>query len=222
MIGSVAPISAALAPAASPRDNDSRLLDNAGAAIASLDAGRGGLDAIKAALTNLRDALQSARGGADAVPGLTTLAPVVAQIEQTQDKPTYVDIDGEPVQTGTITVTLGTRPLIVGYERVARSAVSSADLKSLAGQVAALVSNVGGDSAGGFASDVSALLRSNVLATALTAPDAGSIDAATAKIDDTLAKAEGLRASIGARASAAAQVDLGGILLAQSSPSAPR
>ena len=216
MIGSLVPISAALAP--SPRDDDSRLLDNAGAAIASLNAGRGGVDAIKGALTKLRDALQAARGQADAVPGLTTLAPVVAQIEQTQDKPTYVDIDGTIVQTGTVTVTLGTRPLLVGYERVNRAGASSADLRSLAGKVAALVTNVGGDSAGGFAADVSALLRSGELTTALKAPDAGSIDAAIGKIDDTLAKAEGLRASIGARASAAAQVDLGGILLAQSAP----
>jgi hypothetical protein len=194
--------------------NARRLLADAGATLQALDNGRNGVDRIKAALTKLRDALQAARGEADAVPGRTALKPVVAEVEQTVDKPTFVTIDGQPVQSGTITVSLGPRPLVVGYERANRAPLAVGDaLRSLASTVASLVSSIGANGAGGFAADVSALLRSGAFTTAVNRPDAAAIDTAIGRINDTLAKAEGLGFSISTRASAAAQVDLGGLLL---------
>lgn len=185
-----------------------------GGALTALDSGRGGIDRIKAELTALRDALQGARAGADAVPGSTALTPIVAQVEVTQDRPTFVDVNGTPVQTGTITVSLGTRPVVVGYESGSRVALGLRNqLNALASDVSRLVSTVGRDGAGGFASDVSALLKSGELATAMNAPDAASIDAAIGKINGVLAKAHGLGSSLSARASATAQVDLSGVLL---------
>ena len=203
-----------LGGASAPGGNASRLLDGAGSALQALDNGRNGVDRIKSALTKLRDALQAAREKADAVPGRTELQSVVADVEQTQDKPTYVTIDGEVVQDGTITVSLGTRPLIVGYERANRAPLAVGDaLRSLVATVATLVATVSADGTGGLAADVSALLSSEDFTTALNRPDAAAIDGAIGRIDDTLAKAAGSRFLIGARASSAAQVDLGGLLL---------
>jgi hypothetical protein len=193
-----------------------------GNALQALDSGRGGVDRIKTELTALRDALQSARNGADAVPGNTALTPVVAQVEVTQDRPTFVDVNGTPVQTGTITVSLGTRPVVVGYESGNRAALGLQDqLNALASDVSRLVARVGASGAGGFASDVSALLKSGELATAANTPDAASIDAAIGRIDGVLAKASGLGSSLSARASAAAQVDFGGLLLGATGASSP-
>jgi len=222
MIGSVGNVSGYFALArdfsayagAAPGGNARRLLDGAGATLQTLDNGSSGVDRITAALTKLRDALQAARAQADAVPGRTELKAVVAEVEQTVDKPTFVTIDGQPVQSGTITVSLGPRPLIVGYERANRAPLEVGNaLSSLAATVASLVSAVGANSTGGFAADVSALLRSGAFTTAVNRPDAAAIDTAIGRIDAVLAKAEGLRFSISTRASAAAQVDLSGLLL---------
>jgi hypothetical protein len=197
-----------------PGGNTSRLLDGAGATLQALGNARNDVDRIKAALTKLRDALRAARDEAAAVPGRTALQPVVANVEQTQDKPTYVTIDGAVVQNGTITVSLGTRPLIAGYERVNRVPLAVGDaLRSLVSTVATLVSTVGADGTGGLAADVSALLRSADFTTAVNRPDAAAIDSAIGRIDDTLAKAAGSRFFLSTRASSAAQVDLGGLLL---------
>jgi hypothetical protein len=194
--------------------NASRLLDGAGFTLQALDNSRAGIDQIKSALTKLRDTLQAARDQADAVSGRTQLQPVVADVEQTQDKPTYVTINGAVVQTGTITVSLGTRPLIVGYERANRSPLAAGDaVRSLASTVATLVSAVGADGTNGFAADVSALLQNSDFTTAVNTPDTAAIEAAIGRIDGVLAKTAGLGSSISARASAAAQVNLGGLLL---------
>ena len=205
-----------------PGGNASRLLDGAGSTLQALDNGRNSVDRIKSALTKLRDALQAARDEAAAVPGRTELQPVVADVEQTQDKPTFVTIDGAVVQDGTITVSLGPRSLIVGYQRVNRAPLEVGDaLGSLASTVATLVATVGADATGGLAADVSALLRSADFTTALNRPDAAAIDTAIGRIDATLAKAAGSRFFLGARASSAAQVDLGGLLLAAANPTSP-
>lgn len=210
MISSVSNVSGYRAPGG----NASRLLDGVGSTLQALDNGRNGVDRIKSALTKLRDALQAAREEAGAVPGRTELQPVSADIEQTQDKPTYVTINGAVVQNGTITVSLGPRPLIVGYERVNRTPLEVGDaLRSLVSTVAALVATVSADGTGGLAADISALLRSADFTTALNRPDAAAIDTAIGQIDATLAKAEGSRFFINARAASAAQVDLGGLLL---------
>jgi hypothetical protein len=175
----------------------------------ALDNGRGGIDRIKAELTSLRDALQAAREGANAVPGTTTFTPVVTQIEQTQDRPTFVDVNGVPVMTGTITVSLGTRALVVGYDVGNRAALGLRDqLNALASDVSRLVATVGTASAGSLAAGISALLKSGELVTAVNAPDAATIDAALGKIDDVLANAHALGASLSSRAAAAAQPDL--------------
>jgi hypothetical protein len=193
----------------------SRLL--AGAALQSLDNSRTGIDQIKAALTKLRDTLQAARDNADAVPGRTTLKAVTADIEQVKDQPTYVRIDGTLVQTGMITVSQGTKAVIVGYERVTRAPLDvGKDVKSLSAAVTNLVAAVGRDSAGGLAAQVSALLKSSDFQTAVATPDAASLDAGIAKIDGVLAQAEGVGFTVNTRASAAAQVDLGSLLLGAS------
>ncbi len=180
----------------------------------ALDSSRSGIDRIKAELTSLRDALQAARAGANAVPGNTALTPVIAQIEQTQDRPTFVDVNGVPVQTGTVTVSLGTRALVVGYDVGNRAALGLRDkLSALASDVSRLVSTVGTDGAAGFAAGISALLKSGDLDTAVNAPDAATIDAAIGKIDHVLAGAHALGTSLSSRAAAAAQVDLGSALL---------
>jgi hypothetical protein len=185
-----------------------------GGTLTALDSGRGGVAQVKAELMKLRDALQAARKDANAVPGGTQFTPIVADIEQTQDKPTFVTVDGQPVQNGTITVSLGTRPVVVGYEVGNRSTLDVRNqLNALASHVSRLVSTVGTGSAGSFASDVSALLKSSDLMTAVNAPDAASIDAAIGHINNVLAKADGLRSAIGSRVAAAAQVDLSGVLI---------
>ena len=197
------------------------LLDGTASALRALDDGRGGVDGIKSALMKLRAALLAARDQVGVVPGRTELKPVVADIEQTTDRPTFVTINGQPVRSGTVTVSLGTRPVVVGYERANRAPLEVAGtLKSLASTVATLVSSVGADGTGGFVADVSALLRSSEFTTAVNTPDALAIEAATARIDDIMAKTDGLRLSIGVRASAAAQVDLGGLLLSATGQSA--
>jgi hypothetical protein len=215
VIGSVVNFSGYLGYASgTPGSISSRLLDGTGSTLQALNNGRNGVDQIKAALTTLRDTLQSARTEADAIPGRTALQPVVADIEQTVDKPTYVTVNGTPIQNGTITVSLGTRPLIVGYERANRAPLGVGEaVKSLTATVATLVSTVGGDGTGGFAADVTALLRSNDFTTAVNRPDAAAIDTAIGRINDVLAKAQGLGSSINAQASSAAQVDLGALLL---------
>jgi hypothetical protein len=192
--------------------NASLLLNNAGATLQALNNGRDSIDQIKSALTQLRDTLQAARDQANAVPGRTELRPVVADVEQTRDKPTYVTIGGAVVQNGSITVSLGARPLIVGYETANRASLEvSSAVKSLASTVATLVSTVGTNN--GFAADVSALLQSKDFTTAVNTPNAAAIDAAIGQINDTLAKAAGLGTSLSSRQAAAAQVDLGSLLL---------
>ena len=156
----------------------------------ALDAGRSGVDRIKAALTHLRDTLQTARGTASTVPGGTQLTPIVANI--------------------------GQQAVIVGYEAGNRPSLAVHDaLGALASTVSQLVATVGG-SARGFASDVSTLLKSRDLATAVNTPDVASIDAALGQIDKVLAKADGLGQSLTSQASSAAQAGLGGTLLGAS------
>lgn len=185
-----------------------------GGTLQAIDSGRSGIDRIKAALTNLRDTLQTARNTASAVPGGTQLNPIVAYIEQTQDVPTFVTIDGQPVQSGTITVSLGTHAVVVGYEAGSRPSLAVQDaVGALASSVAQVVASVGDGSARALASDVSALLKSRDLATAANAPDVASIDAALGQIDGALAEAGGLGSSLSSQASAAARTDLSGVLL---------
>jgi hypothetical protein len=197
-----------------PDGDPARLLGSSGARLHNLDSARGDVERIRAALTSLRDALQAGSDGADPVPGRNVLKPVVAQVEQTADKPTFVTIDGEVVQDGTITVSLGKRPLTVGYERTPRTPLDARDaLNALAATVGKLVATAGRDDTRGFADEVTALLRSGDLVTAVNRPDKGAIDTALGRIDAVLAGAEGLRSSLTARESAAAQVNLGGLLL---------
>jgi hypothetical protein len=176
----------------------------------ALNSGAGGIDRIKMALTRLRDALQTARATASTVPGGTQLTPIIAHIEQTQDQPTFVTVNGQPVETGTIAVSLGTRALVVGYEAGNRPSLAVQDaLGALASSVAHVVATVGGATRG-FASDVAALLKSRDLATAVHSPDVAAIDAALGRIDGVLAKADGLRGALSAQAS---QLSLSGVLL---------
>ena len=216
MNGSVFSLSGSFATGrnVAPGGNSARLLGDAGATLHSLDSGRTAADRIKVALTKLRDALQNARDDANPVPGRTTLKPVVANVEQTVDKPTYVTIDGEVVQDGTITVSLGKRPLVVGYERTPRAPLNARDaLNTLAATVGSLVATVGAKNTGSFVDKVSALLSSGDLATAVSRPDTGAIDTALRRIDAVLSGADGLQSSLAARQSATAQVDFGGLLL---------
>lgn len=201
----------------------SRLL--AGSALSSLAGSRSSIAQIQAALTSLRDTLQAARGGADAVPGRTTLKAVTADIERYVDQPTYVTINGKPVQNGTVTVSQGTQQVVVGYERVSRASLAVHDaVKALSAAVANVVSAAGQDGggvgggvgAGAFANDVSALLKNGDFNNAVARPDAASLDAAISQIDGVLAGAAGLGFTVSQRASAAAQVDLGGLLLGAS------
>ena len=189
-------------------------LDGAGATLQTLQQSRDGIDRIRAALSTLRDALRAARAKADAVPGRTSLQPVVTDVAYTLKKPTFVTINGTPVQTGTADVPAGTRQLVVGYARSRRASLAVDDaLSTLASTVASLAPGVGGNDQAGFAADVSALLRSDDLKKAARRPDSAAIDAALGQIDKVLAKADGLRFRVDTRASAAARVDLGGLLL---------
>lgn len=197
-----------------PRGADALAMLAQSGMLRTLDNSRSGIDRIKAALTNLRDTLQTARNTASAVPGGTQLNPIVAYIEQTQDVPTFVTIDGQPVQSGTITVSLGTHAVVVGYEAGSRPSLAVQDaVGALASSVAQVVASVGDGSARALASDVSALLKSRDLATAANAPDVASIDAALGQIDGALAEAGGLGSSLSSQASAAARTDLSGVLL---------
>ena len=189
----------------------------ASSALASLDNSCNGVAEIKAALTQLRDALVNARANADAVPGPTTLKAVTAEIEHYVDKPTYVTIDGEPVQNGTVTVSQGKRTLIVGYERVARSAPDIGPaLKVLLRATTAAGSAPGVENVGAFGSRIAALLKNVDFNTAVSRPDAASLDSAISQIDGLVASAEGLGFIVNMRAASAAQVDLGGLLLGAS------
>ena len=188
----------------------SRLIGGGGA-LEALGDSRDAVAQIAAALTTLRDALTNARNSADAVPGDSTLTPVTVAIPQTIEQPTFVTVNGEPVQSGIVNVPAGTRTLTVGYERSGRAPLAVGDtLRSLAAQVAALNGSVG---TGDFAAQVSALLRSGDLAAAVNTPDVGAIDAAVGEINGVLAAAGGLGQQLGARTQAAAQVNLGGLLL---------
>jgi flagellin-like hook-associated protein FlgL len=208
--------------ATQPRDGGALGALTQAGTLTALDSGRGGIDGIKAELGKLRDALVAARKDASTVPGASDLTPIVSDVEQTRELPTFLVVDGQPVQSGTITVSLGTRQVIVGYEAGSRPSLAVRDaVGALSTSVSQLLATVGRDSAGSFASDVSALLKSRDLATAVAAPDAASIDAALGQIDGVLAKAAGLRSSLGAQVSAAAQVDLSGVLLSAQGASPP-
>lgn len=186
----------------------------AASALSSLDNGRASVDDIKAALTQLRDALVNARASADAVPGDTTLQAVTATIDHYVDKPTYVTVDGEPVQNGTVTVKDGTREIVVGYERVNRYGPEiSEGLRVLLRATTAVGTAPGLDNLGTFGDQIAAFLKSVDLNTATTRPDKASLDGAISQIDGLLAGAEGLGFTLNTRALAAAQVDLGGLLL---------
>lgn len=216
MVGSVFSLSGSFATGrnVAPDGNSARLLGGAGATLHNLENSRTATDRIRVALTQLRAALQDARDGADPVPGRSALKPVIAQVEDTVDKPTFVTINGNVVQDGTITVSLGKRPLVVGYERTPRASLDARDaLNTLAATVGSLVATVGAKNTGGFVDKVSTLLSSGDLATAVSRPDSSAIDNALGRIDAVLAGAEGLRSSLAGRQSAAAQVDLGGLLL---------
>ena len=191
-IGSVATTFAFGGSTPQPRDASALAALTQSGTLRALESGRSGIDRIKAALTKLRDALQTARGSASAVPGGTQLTPIVADI--------------------------GQQAVVVGYEAGNRPSLAVQDaVGALASGVAQVIATVG-DATSGFASDVSALLKSRDLATAVHAPDVASIDAALAQIDGVLAKADGLRKSVSSQASATAQVDLGGLLLGASAP----
>jgi hypothetical protein len=180
----------------------------------AIDGGRDGIERIGSELKKLREALLAARKDANSVPGGTTLIPIYADIEQVRDKTTFVTIDGQPVETGTITVSRGTRPVLVGYEVGNRPSLAVRDrIAALSSAVSQFVGTVGREAAGRFAAEVADLLRSEALSVATNAPDSASIDAALAGIDAVLGKAEGLRSSLYARAGAAAQVDLAGMLV---------
>ncbi len=193
----------------------SRLI--ARSALSALDNGRGGVAGIRAALTKLRDALQAARDTADPVPGRTTLKAVTAEIDHYVDKPTYVTIDGAPVQNGTVTVKDGTQKLVVGYERVSRYGPEiSEGLRVLLRATTAVGTAPGLDNLGTFGDQIAAFLKSADLDTAVTRPDAASLDGALQQIDGLLSSAAGLGFTVSQRAAAASQIDLGGLLLGAS------
>lgn len=226
MIAAIGSVSTTFASGGTPQPRDATVLATLAqtGTLQAIDSGRSGVDRIKAALTRLRDALQTARATASAVPGGTQLTPIIADIEQTKDQATFVTINGQPVQNGTITVSLGTRPVVVGYEVGNRPSLAVHDaLSALASTVSQLVSTVGSDTRA-FASDVSALLKSSDLATAVNAPDVPSIDAALGQIDGVLAKAGGLRTALTSQASAAALSNFDGALLGtgDASPAPPQ
>lgn len=189
----------------------------AGSALSSLDVGRGGVAAIKAALTKLRDALAAARDNADAVPGRTTLKAATVEIERYVDKPTYVTIDGEPVQNGTVTVSQGKQEVLVGYERVNRYGPEiSEGLRVLLRATTAVGTAPGLDNLGTFGDQIAAFLKSADLDTAATRPDKTSLAGALEQVNGLLASAEGLGFTVSQRAAAASQIDLGGLLLGAS------
>ncbi len=191
---------------------DSRLLS--GSALRSLGNSRASVDEIKAALQSLRDALIGARDSADAVPGRTTLKAVTTDITHYVDKPTFVTIDGKPVRNGTVTVADGTQKVVTAYERVNRSRPDiGRALKALLNATVNVGSAPGLDNAGTFGSQIAAFLKNTDVTTAVTRPDKASLDGALQQIDGLLASASGLGFTVNHRAAAAAQVDLGSLLL---------
>lgn len=190
----------------------SRLI--AGSALSSLNTSRASVDDIKAALTQLRDALASARDNADAVPGRTTLQAVTTEITRYVDKPTYVTVDGKPVQNGTVTVADGTQKFVSAFERVNRGRTDIGEsLKVLLNATVNVGSAPGLSNENTFGSQIGAFLKSVDLNTAVTRPDKTSLDGAITQIDGLLAGAAALGFTVSHRAAAAAQVDFGGLLL---------
>jgi len=189
-----------------------------GAALQSLGNSRSSVDQIKAALASLRDALTAARDKADAVPGTTTLQAVTADITQYVDKPTFVTVNGKPVQNGTVTVAEGTKQLVVGYARVNRAAPDVGPaLKMLLNATVNVGSAPGLANVNTFGSQIATFLKNTDVTTAVTRPDKASLDSAIAQIDGMLAGAAGLSFSVKQQAAAAAQVNLGSLLLGASS-----
>ncbi len=190
----------------------SRLI--AGSTLSSLAGGRASVAQIQAALSTLRDALVSARDNADAVPGSTTLKAVTADIEHFVDKPTFVTIDGKPVENGTVTVSQGTQKVVVGYERVDRGRTDIGEsLKVLLNATVNVGSAPGLANVNTFGSQIGAFLKNTDVQTALTRPDQAALDSALQQIDGLLASASGLGFTVNHNAAAAAQVDLGSLLL---------
>ena len=190
----------------------SRLL--AGNALSSADGSRTSLAQIKAALGQLRDALSAARDNADAVPGRTTLKAVTTEITRYVDKPTYVTVNGKPVQNGTVTVADGTQKFVSAYERVTRGRTDIGKaLKVLLNATVNVGSAPGLANVNTFGSQIGAFLKNTDVNTALTRPDKASLDSALAQVNGLLASAEGLGFAVNHSAKAAAQVNLGGLLL---------
>jgi hypothetical protein len=178
-----------------PRGADALAVLAQSGSLRALDSGRSGIDRITAALTQLRKTLQTARNTASTVPGGTLLSPIVADI--------------------------GQGPVVVGYEAGNRPSLAVQDaVGALASSVAQMVAAVGGPTRA-FASDVSALLKSHDLATAMNTPDVASLDAALGQIDSVLAKVDGLRSALSSQAS---QLSLSGVLLSagHASPSSAK
>jgi hypothetical protein len=186
----------------------------AGNALSSADGSRASLAQIKAALTSLRDAFVTARDNADAVPGRTTLQAVTTEITRYVDKPTYVTVNGKPVQNGTQTVADGTLKFVSAYERVTRGRTDIGDaLKVLLNATIDVGSAPGLANVNTFGSQIGAFLKNTDVKTALTRPDKAALDSALAQVNGLLARAEGLGFAVNHSAKAAAQVNLGGLLL---------
>lgn len=199
-------------------DASSRLIANS--ALSSLNGSRGSIAEIKAALSKLRDVLQSARDSADAVPGDTTLKAVTTEITHYIDKPTFVTVNGKPVQNGTVTVADGTQKFVSAYERIGRDRTDiGPTLKVLLNATVNVGSAPGLASVNTFGSQIGAFLKSADLNTALSKPDKAALDGALEQVNGLLTRAEGLSFSASQSARAAAQVDLGSLLLG-ASPSA--
>ena len=190
----------------------SRLI--AGDALSSLDGSRTDVAKIKAALSQLRDTLQAARDNADAVPGRTTLQAVTTDITHYVDKPTYVTVNGKPVQNGTVTVADGTQKIVSAYERVTRGRTEIGKaLKVLLNATVNVGSAPGLANVIAFGSQIAAFLKNTDVKSALSRPDKASLDSALAQVNGLLASADGLGFAVNHSAKAAAQVNLGGLLL---------
>ena len=185
-----------------------------GSALQSLGDSRASVAQIQAALTQLRDALVSARDNADAVPGRTTLKAVTADITRYVDKPTFVTVNGKPVQNGTVTVADGTQKIITAFERVNRGRTDIGEsLRVLLNATVNVGSAPGLASVNTFGSQIGAFLKSTDFNTAVSQPDKASLDSAIGQIDGLLAGAQALGFTVSHRAAAAAQVDLGSLLI---------
>ncbi len=199
--------------------NAARLL--AGNALSSFAGSRADIVRIAAALGRLRDALTAARGGADAVPGRTTLQAVTTDITRYVDKPTFVTVNGQPVQIGTVTVADGTQKLVTAYERVTRGRTDIGDaLKVLLNATMNVGSAPGLANVGTFGSQIAAFLKNTDVTTALTRPDKASLDSALTQVNGLLAAAEALGLAANQSARAAAQPGLGALLLGASAGAA--